>query len=478
MNRRLEINNGRFSLSRPNTLSLLGANTLEAIAMLGVILVGIALRFYNLGRWSFWGDEYITVMRVQTLDQLSLTQRSLSLILTGWAMELFGVSEWSARLVPSVFGILTIPVLYLLARRMFNRQVALFASAFLAISPWHLYWSQNARFYTALLLFSMLGLFLFYLGLEENRPWYLVASLFFFGLSFSERPIGAFFVLVAALYIALLWCLPSFKLPPGAHWRNLLIFIIPGVIGGSIILFQFPGISDPARWASNFGFVNNNPLWILAGVVYYLGIPLLVAAAGGAYFLLRRNSRPGLLLALAFAIPLGLIMVISLFQYTANRYVFIVLPAVALLAAVGVWELLRQNLGSARPVAVALVLTLFVAPLGENALYNVYQNGNRDDWKGAFAWIEEHKEPGDLVITTHRDLADYYLEEKTIGFRRTNIQQLADGQERLWFIVDLTTPSLAPGLMSWFQKNGRQVAEMDVTVNARTFPMRVYLYDP
>ena len=98
-------------------------------------------------------------------------------------MRTLGPSEWSARLVPSLIGILTIPLLYLLLRRCLPLPGALFTILLLALSPWHLYWSQNARFYTLLFLFFNLGLLFFYLGIEEDRPWHLLAALVLFGLA-------------------------------------------------------------------------------------------------------------------------------------------------------------------------------------------------------------------------------------------------------------------------------------------------------
>src|SRR5690606_18570885 len=95
--------------------------------------------------------------------------------------------------------------------------------------------------------------------------------------------------------------------------------------------------------------------------------------------------------------------------YTANRYLFIVLPAVALLAAVAAWEVWRQAPRNGRWLALLPLLLLVAAPMADNFLYYQYQNGNRDDWKSAAAYLREYMAPGDVVITTHRELVDYYL---------------------------------------------------------------------
>jgi hypothetical protein len=201
-------------------------------------------------------------------------------------------------------------------------------------------------------------------------------------------------------------------------------------------------------------------------------------SALGAIYLLGRRDRRALLLALGVVTPLLAIMVISLIQYTANRYVFIILTSVVILAAVAVRELIRLTLPAGKFLALGVVFIIVAASIGEGLLYYRYQNGNRDKWKEAFAWIAEHKEDGDLVVTVHRDLADYYLKEPTIGPRQIDVQQLSTGQQRIWFVLDLTAPVKAPALVDWFRQNANEVASMDVSVHARTYPMRVYLYDP
>jgi predicted membrane-bound mannosyltransferase len=133
----------------------------EYFLLAAITLIAAALRFYKLGEWSFWGDEVFTIGFQEDGFSKSLTT-SLIHGITGW----LGVTEWTARLVPALIGVLSTPIFYFLIKRVFSFPVALFAALLLAVSPWHLYWSQNARFYTLLLLFYSLGLFLFLIGLE------------------------------------------------------------------------------------------------------------------------------------------------------------------------------------------------------------------------------------------------------------------------------------------------------------------------
>jgi mannosyltransferase len=163
--------------------------------LLAAITLGaFVLRFYKLGEWSFWIDEIFTIDRAKEIGPLNRLP-SVSLITTSSVLRTIGINEWSARLAPALIGILTIPILYFPIKKLFGQTTALLAILFLAISPWHIYWSQNARFYTALLIFYCLGLFLYYLGTELDNIWYVILAVFLFVLAERERNLLAMFYL-------------------------------------------------------------------------------------------------------------------------------------------------------------------------------------------------------------------------------------------------------------------------------------------
>jgi hypothetical protein len=56
--------------------------------------------------------------------------------------KLFGVGVFGIRLLSALMGAATIPILYLLLRDMFNRQVALFGAAYLVAYHFHLHYSR------------------------------------------------------------------------------------------------------------------------------------------------------------------------------------------------------------------------------------------------------------------------------------------------------------------------------------------------
>jgi mannosyltransferase len=452
----------------------------QVVAITAVTLLAAALRFYKLGQWSFWGDEYITVRRALDLFGGGIGRLTPSMLSTHLALNLLGVSEQSARLVAALVGTLTIPILYTLVRRQYNAHIALIASLLLAISSWHLYWSQNARFYTALLLFYTLALFFFYWALEEDRPLFMALSLIFFGLAAFERLISVFFIPTIALYLLMLK-VGGFATPSGLRWRNLLIYLAPGVVIMLGLIALNPTFRDFNRLVNTFGFINNNPVWIFSGIVFYLGIPLLIMAAAGAALLLTRRDRFGLLLSLGFVVPFVSIMLISLFTYSANRYIFPTLTSVIVLAAFGLNELIRQMPRSGTLLATAVLLMLVAIPMADNLLYFQYQNGNRDNWKAALAFVAAHMADGEQVATVDPPLAEYYLGQTSLDMHyleQAGLAVITDSASAVWFVIDLTAPDKTPQTTAWVREHAHLVQVFDVAVSARKFPMEVYRYTP
>ena len=445
------------------------------VCLLAITLIGAFFRLYKLGDWSFWGDEMFTISREEDGFNYDLFRQSLSLLLIQTVTALKGITEWNARIVPAIIGILTIPVLFFLIRKFFDVPTALLAALLLALSPWHLYWSQNARFYTALLLFYSLAIFFFHLGLEQDRPRYLFLCLLFLGLAAKERLLALFFVPVILVYICLLHLL-SFERPKGWRFRNAAIFIAPGLLG--ILLFAGPYLRNLSGWMEGFGFANNNPFWLAGGFAFYVGLPVIcLSLLGGAYLILQK-SRVGLLLAVNAVLPISLLVIIAPFHYTANRYAFVSLTSFLILSAVCVTTLIKRSNWPVNLLGLGTLLISLITPLGENVLYYQYQNGNRDDWKAAFAYVEQHRRPGDVVVSANRQLAKYYLSEDSIPFARLSLVDVEGQEHRVWFVEDMASLQKYPEVHEWLVHKARLVSVHDVTFQARNFSMRVYIYDP
>jgi len=60
----------------------------------------------------------------------------------GIGFSIFGVGLWQLRLVGALVGVLTVIGVYLLGKELFNKNVAVFASLFMATSFWAVNFSR------------------------------------------------------------------------------------------------------------------------------------------------------------------------------------------------------------------------------------------------------------------------------------------------------------------------------------------------
>ena len=133
--------------------------------------VGALLRFAMLGSQSYWVDE------VQAAHELHLSFGTmLSAIGSGepnpplffvigwvWA-KVFGVSEVGLRSLSALLGCAVIPITYLCGRELVSKRAGLAAAALAALSPFLIWYSQEAREYMLLAVLAGLSLLFFARG--------------------------------------------------------------------------------------------------------------------------------------------------------------------------------------------------------------------------------------------------------------------------------------------------------------------------
>lgn len=142
-----------------------------------ITLVAIALRSYHLGT-DLWLDEISPIVDygrmpvVQVMGSyLRTNNHLLNTLLTRVSIGAFGESEWAVRLPAMLFGVATIPVFYWVARLALSRWASIAAAAVLAVSYHHIFFSQNARGYSAALFFALATSGLLIRALSDDRGW-------------------------------------------------------------------------------------------------------------------------------------------------------------------------------------------------------------------------------------------------------------------------------------------------------------------
>ena len=178
------------------------------ILLIAILFLGSFLRFYNLGYASIWYDEAVSwdQSRHSFYDLLIMTFKDntppLHNFILFFVIHNFGDSEFLLRLPSALFGAANIIVIYWVGNLFANRNVALISSFLLAISGFHIWYSQEARSYTLLCLIStiVVGSIVKILQGKSSDLWIFLSS-FFSVLLLYSHVYGSF--LYAGLLLAM-----------------------------------------------------------------------------------------------------------------------------------------------------------------------------------------------------------------------------------------------------------------------------------
>lgn len=95
-------------------------------------------------------------------------------------IKLFGLNAFTVRLPQEILASITVVVFYLLAKKMYNKQIAIVALFTIAINPWHIMLSRWGLESALAPGFLLLGLYFFVLGMEKTK--FLILSAVSYGL--------------------------------------------------------------------------------------------------------------------------------------------------------------------------------------------------------------------------------------------------------------------------------------------------------
>ncbi|MBY0279206.1 glycosyltransferase family 39 protein [Candidatus Binatia bacterium] len=389
-----------------------------------LLLLATLLRVQGLGDEP-WLDEIDTHLRVSHLGLARLAttypsqnQHVLYSLLARLSIDLLGDSPAAMRVPALLFGVLGIAATYAVGHALLSRREALAGAALLAVSEIHVWFSQNARGYTALLFFTMAStaLLLRALASDRRRVWIAYGAMLALGCWVHLTMlfvVGGHAILVLRQRIA-----PSATgdaAPLRERLREPALGFAVAVV--ATVLLYAPIARDVLMVTSREGRSGRVAEWSSAGwamreIVARLSDSLsrpwvMVAAAACAVAGIVRCARRQrmLLELLAMPVAIGLAVVLGMGHHVWPRLFFFSSGFAALLVAAGaiaLGESAALRMGAVPPTAhragsaVALLLAAGVA-LGLPGAY-----GPKQRFGEAVALVEGLVRLGDVVVTEGR----------------------------------------------------------------------------
>lgn len=459
-------------------------------ALLLIIAGGTFLRVYKLGAESIWLDEAFTIQ---------ITRGSISSIVNETAKDvhpplyyivfhfwllLFGDSEFSARLLSALFGVLSILAIYALARLLFDKATGLFAALLLALSQFHVEFAQEARMYTLLTLLTLLSMY-FLVKLISGKSRLVLAGYVVSSALMMYTHVYSLFILAAQNLFFLSLLILSRETFKRTWKRWLLAQVVLGVLflpWVSVLMQQVSRVEE-GFWIPRLpASAILDTLRIYAGstALTWVFFPLValalivgwkVGGKGSETASSRESSEIALdnrskisLLSLWLVCPILLPFILSQIS------VPIFLPKYTIPASLAFTILVAYGLRSVRIHQLQMVLILLILGFSMVFLRIFYKTLRKDAWRDAVANVNKLARTKDLILFNQQSgysPFDYYLRRNDLIEKPfpdyssvltvDNVAELlkpeVEGRERVWLVLShqgILSPLIAEQLKQWY----------------------------
>jgi uncharacterized membrane protein len=425
--------------------------------LIALTAVAVAVRSVGLNS-GLWYDEIRTLLdsvhsplwRILTVYPGD-NQHTLFSVLAHVSIAVFGDQAWSLRLPSMLLGAATVPVLFFFAREFTGRAEALLASLLLTFSYHHVWFSQSARGYAALALFTLLSSWLLMRALRSRRPgdfvWYAIAA----ALGVYTHVTMVFLVVSHAVLCALPLGLPGLTDERVQRWRlPAMGFALAALF--SLLLYS-PVLFDVQRFVVQQAspMRGATPAWavaeLLRGLQIGLGsaVGLLVGAAlfaAGVWSYIRQSK----FLIGMFLLPgvITLAATVALHRPIRPRFVMFLAGFGVLIVVRGALEIGRllqrkmpANALTVPPQGIALVVLM--ALLSAASLRGLYRYP-KQDFVGAMKYVELHAAADEPVLAAGGagyPYQEYFHRPWERVASRSQLQDIHTRGKRVWVIYTM-----------------------------------------
>lgn len=407
----------------------------EHAVVFAAVVSALVLAFANLGKPALWHDELIHVYVgkeiIRTGYPLLLSGRvftngTLYNYLLAGVIALFGDGEATVRSISAVVSTINIFIAYRILRPLIGGPAAALTALLMAWSPWQLAWARQARFYMlhqTVYLLTIMAVWRFGEAEGQRIRWWALAITATYVLGLLAGPQTIFFLGPIGAYAACR-CLCARKLR--SRWS--VLFIICGILGASTIAGYYvslPKAEHDAMFKESLrkelpkegtlvDHDQSDSLYYLRFYTNNLSSGFFVVACLGFGLLLARGERKGLLVAIAFIVPL-LLLNYGIPSNRRYRFLFFSYPFYVAASAYAICFLARFVKDSQRGawrMAVSGLILVFTARLAISQVKLVEDcidvaSGSsttlavhHPQWKQPCAYVKQRRGEAVVICTT------------------------------------------------------------------------------
>jgi mannosyltransferase len=307
-------------LPRLRVLSSIRRIPVDTWAIVAITVLAAVIRIITIDNQSFWQDEALTAYEahlpfgamINTVTHVETTPPLYFVLVWCWA-HVFGTGEIALRSISTIAGIALVPITYIAGRELVSRWAGVIAGAFVALNPFLIWFSQEARSYMLLAALTGASFMWFVRALHDPSrrkiAWWTGCS----ALALMTHFFASFLVAPEALW--LLW-----RVRQRIVWMAVAAV---AVVQAAMLPLAVSDTSHDASWVSLVPRVHRIAITVMEWAVSLLTRrgTNLEAFGGGALFLvlvvaliafggdrrLRRGAViAGSIAAFVFVVPLGL----------------------------------------------------------------------------------------------------------------------------------------------------------------------------
>lgn len=460
------------------------SNRTFGLALLLVLAAAAIVRLHDLGN-GLWFDEITTLVhyvRVPLADIISTfnskNQHVFYSVLAHLSTGLFGDSTWALRLPAALFGVASIAALAWFGSLVTSRVEALAAATLLALSYHHVWFSQNARGYTGLMVATLIASALL-VKMTTGARWRMSLAAAY-GITMG---VALYIHMTAALIIvghAIWWCalVVSVREKPiwPAAWLPVVGIALAAFIALVLYLPVLPQLLPTLLAPSTGGDTTEwkNPLWFVAETTKGLarglpggwltfGLAVTVALSGVVSYARRSPAIASLMLLPAIVTGAAIFLAghnlwPRFFFFAAGFGALIVIRGVFAVARI-IWPARANEVGLST-AAILIIASATTVPRAWNP---------KQDYLAALNFVERTSRPGDAIVTvdmTTIPFSNYYGRQWLFAHRRDQLTAIEATHARTFVLLTFTlrVAAIHPDLWDHVQRNYRKAAEFPGTV--------------